>query len=115
MCSVSHLLLKLLQQPVERGAASPSLLHRAATTNLDLVCICSSALSSRSFLLAAEICQAPHKSPLLVSRGQVWVRRGVEQAGSLPRATSPSLRMGINSQPHSSPVLLQMLWLRVLA
>lgn len=85
------LLQKALQQLVLMGRGEsclPSLLHKAVTMKLYLLCIVFLVLCKR-FLLTAEIWQAFHRPPILIS-GQVWLStsRGIAQA-DLPIATSP--------------------------
>lgn len=111
MYFVFCLLQKALQQLVLMGRGEsclPSLLHKAVTTKLYLLCIVFLVLCKR-FLLTAEIWQAFHKPPILIS-GQVWLStsRGIAQV-DLPIATSPAraFQMKIKSLLHSSSLHMQ--------
>lgn len=80
----SHPLPKLLQQPVPGEQRAPPSWNSKPASGLHL--------SLSEPLAHAEICQALCKSPVLTARGQAWMGRGAEQAGSLPT----SLRVGVN-------------------
>lgn len=117
MYFVFCLLQKALQQLVLMGRGEsclPSLLHKAVTMKLYLLCIVFLVLCKR-FLLTAEIWQAFHRPPILIS-GQVWLStsRGIAQA-DLPIATSPPEHFKWRLSPCfvPPPCICRLPWLRL--